>query len=110
MRRLDGTARTALFTARCRHLRREHLEHARRPFKVIRREEIKAPPQLVPQWDTIHNHPAQYLCALSHLGLFRPWLRIIRIRNDPESVISLSIVDLIDHFNDSSTSTGHQPG
>ena len=42
----------------------EHLKNAWFALGIIRREEVKSPPQFIPQWNTIQNHPTQHLRPL----------------------------------------------
>ena len=62
---------------------------------VIRREEIEAPPEFIPERDTIEDDPAHDFGALPHMGLLRP-CPVFRVRYYPETEIALPIVHLVD--------------
>ena len=78
---------------------------------VIRREEIEAPPEFIPERDTIKDDPAHDFGALPHMGLLRP-CPVFRVRYHPETEIALAVVCLVDDFDDTGIRARHhfRPG
>src|SRR5574342_257857 len=94
-----------LRTSSC--LRQEGIDEARWTFLIVRREEVEAPPQLIPQGHAVKYHPSHHFRTLAHVLLGRPGL-IFRVRNHPETEISLPVVNLIDDLDHADVSARHQ--
>ena len=78
---------------------------------VIWGKEVEAPPELIPERDTIEDDPAHDFGALPHMALLRP-CPVFRIRHHPETEIALAVVYLVDDFDHAGIGAGHhfRPG